>query len=138
LWFVIYGYWDDKKNIAKFVEIIKCYFGIDFKDYTQSGCIYILLLHRLRQIQKYLSNEMNKKHGLTLQKSSNKHKIPGKNWSMKRVPGEFKNDFIFWRHGNASQLKFNNYCDKHNLQERRVEIEEVDTSIKILPNVEDL
>ena len=37
LWYVLYRYWDNKENISAIVTVIKCYFGIDYKDYTQDG-----------------------------------------------------------------------------------------------------
>ena len=79
LWYSVHGYWDNKKNVAKFVQGAKNYFGIDFQDCTQDGCIGRLLLHHLGQRRKTISNAMNEFHGLTLQKSSNKYKVPGKN-----------------------------------------------------------
>ena len=82
------------KNYYSIVTVIKCYFGIDYKDCTQNGYIANLLSHYLHQRRKYVSNDMNALHGLTLQKSTGNHKIPGKNWSVKRKLGVFKNDFI--------------------------------------------
>ena len=78
---------------------------------------------------------MHKCHGLTLQKSTVKHKTPGKNWSLKRKLGAFKNDFMFWINGNDSKLHFNEWCENNGLKEQKVYTEEVATSKKILPNV---
>ena len=78
---------------------------------------------------------MNAFHGLTLQKSADKHKIPGKNWSLKRQLGVFKNDFMHWRNGNASKLHFNEWCENNDLKENKVHVEKMDAPKKILPNV---
>ena len=130
------GCWDDKDNISSIVKLIQCYFGIDYQDYAKNGCIADLLSHHLRQRRKHMSNDVNALHGLTLQKSTAKHKVPGKNYSVKRKLGVFKNEFIHWRNGNASKLQFNEWCSNNDLKDKKVDIEEVDTSKKILPNVD--
>ena len=139
LWYSVHGYWENKKNLAKFVQGAKNYFGIDFQDYTQDGCIGRLLLHHLGQRRKTVSNAMNELHGLTLQKSSKKHKVPGKKWSVKREKGVFNELFIHFRDGNASKIKFNGWCDKEGMEDKyKWDIEEVDTSSKVIPNVGNL
>ena len=52
---------------------------------------------------------MNALHGLTLQKSADKHKIPEKTWLLKIQLDMFKNDFMYWRNGNISKLYFNEW-----------------------------
>ena len=47
-----------------------------------------------------------------------------------------KEDFIDFRHGNASKNKFNDYCDKNGLEEHKVGIDEVDTSNEVLPTLD--
>ena len=132
---MICRYWDNKQNISAIVTVIKCYFGIDYEDCTQYSCIADILLHHLRQTRKHISNNMNALHGLTLQKSADKHKIPVKNWSLKRQLGVFKKDFMCWINGNATKLHFNEWCENNDLNEHEVCMEKVDTSKKILPNV---
>ena len=73
-------------------------------------------------------------HGLTLQKSSKDHEVEGKSWGLKRKPGEFKDSFMHWRNGDAIEIKFNAFCDEHDLEKEKVAIEEVDASTKVLPN----
>ena len=136
LWHVMCRYWDNKQNISAIVNKIKCYFGIDHEDCTQDGCIADLLLYQLRQTRNHVFNDTNALHGLTLQKSADKHKIPGKNWSLKRQLGAFKKDFMCWRNGNATKLYFNEWRENSDLNEHKVWMEKVDTSKKILPNTE--
>ena len=117
------------------MTVIKYYFSIDYKDYTQNSCIANLLLHYLRQRRKYISNDINTLYGLTLQKSIGNHKILGKNWSVKRKLGVFKNNFMHWRNSNISKLNFNEWCDNNDFKDKKVDIEEMDTSKKILLNI---
>jgi len=132
----MHGWCNDKDNVSSITKLIKCCFGIDYQDCTKNGCIADLLSHHLRQRRKHTSNYVNALHGLTLQKSTAKHKVPGKNYSVKRKPGVFNNEFIHWRNGNASKLQFNEWCSNNDLKDKKVDIEEVDTSKKILPNVD--
>ena len=55
---------------------------------------------------------------LTLQKSADKHKIPGKNWSLKRKLLVFKNNFTHLRNGNTSKLHFNESYGNNDLKEK--------------------
>ena len=61
--------------------------------------------------------------------------MPGKNWSVKRKLHAFKKEFIKFRDGNASKVKFNEWCDASSLKDYKVDIEEADTSKMIEPNV---
>ena len=79
------------------IKLIKCYFGIDYQDYAKNSCVADLLSRHLRQRRKHMSNDVNALHGLTLQKSTAKHKVPGKNYSVKRKPGVFKPEFMCWK-----------------------------------------
>ena len=54
---------------------------------------------------------------------------------MKRKLGAFKKEFIKFRGSDASKVKFNEWCDASSLKDYKVDIEEVDTSKKIEPNV---
>ena len=136
IWHVLFGHWDSKEELFKAVEKIKILFGIDFQDYDQGGFILILIKHCLRQIRKRAANIMNAKYGLTLQKSATNHKQEGKNWSLKRKPGQYKDDFIHWRNGNASKSKCNAFCDKEKIPQIKVKMDKVNTSNKVKPNWE--
>ena len=58
---------------------------------------------------------------------------------MKRQKGVFNDLFIHFRDGNASKIKFNKWCDKEGLEDKhKWDIEEVDTSAKVKPNVGNL
>ena len=81
----------------------------------------------MRQIRIKASNLIEDACGLSLQKSSKDHKVEGKSWSLKRKSGEFKDSFICWRNGNASKIKFNAFCDDHYIENKKVEIEEVES-----------
>ena len=61
---------------------------------------------------------MNTLHGLTLQKSTDKYKVPRKNQLLKRQLSIFKNDFKHWRNSNANKLHFNEWCGNDNLKEK--------------------
>ena len=64
---------------------------------------------------------MNAECYLILTKSMDKYKVPGKNWSIKRKLGKFKPEFIKFRHSNASRLELNKFCDKHGVEDQKVE-----------------
>ena len=87
-------------------------------------------------MRKRVSNLMEDPHRLSLQKSTKEHKVEDKSWSMKRKLGENKDSFRYWRNGNASKIKFNAFCDEHDIENETVEIEEADASTKIAPNRE--
>ena len=133
-WHVLYGFWDVKSNISALVTKAKCYFAIDYAEFEEEGCIRDLLLHKLRQLRKQISNNMNDEFSLTLSKSTDTHKVDGKNWSRKRKIGEFKEEFMVFRNGNASKIDYNDYCDRHGLKEHKVKLEEVDMSTKVEPD----
>ena len=78
---------------------------------------------------------MNAEHGLILTKSTDEHKVPGKNWSIKRKLGEFKPEFIKFRHGNASRIELNKCCDKNGIRDQKVDTAEVEMSKKVEPNI---
>ena len=63
---------------------------------------------------------MNAKHGLSLQKSSKKHKVEGKNQSLKQAPSECKEDFVPQRNKNASKSKHNIFCNEENIPEGKL------------------
>ena len=63
------------------------------------------------------------------------HEVPGKNWSVKRKLHAFKKEFIKFRDGNASKVKFNEHCNANGLEDCKVNADEADTSKKIEPNV---
>ena len=133
-WYVLHSFWDDKDNIFKIANNAKCFFAIDYAEFEEEGCIKDLTLHELRQRRKKISKNMNKEYGVTLTKSASTHKVDGKNWSIKRKLGQFKEEFKKYRKGNASKLECNAYCDKHGLEDYKVELKEVDLSKKVEPN----
>ena len=136
LWMALNGHWDEKNNIFLIVDYIKCRYGIDFLKYKEGYCLTRMAKHSLRQIRKSIANAMDKEYGLALQKSSLEHKQEGKSWNRKRKLGEWHDKYIFWRHGNASKNKFNNYCDsKKGLEKHKVSIDKVDTSLKKEPSM---
>ena len=76
--------------------------------------------------------------GLSSQKSSDKCKQEGKSRAIKRKPEVFKEDFIDFRDGNLSKNKLNDYYNENNLEGMEVNVDEIDTSNKVLPSFDSL
>ena len=118
----------------KEVKWIKILLVVDFQDDKKYRFILVLTKHCLGEIWKRSANTIGAKHGLSLQKLSKKHKVEEKNWSLKRTPGECKDKFNHLRNENASKNKFNSVCNEESVPERKVTIDEVDTSNKVRLN----
>ena len=130
-WQILCRHWDNKCNLFLLVEHAKMRCGIDFLKFEEEDCMLRMRKHSLYQARKLIANDMEKKDGLTLQKSSEKHKQERRKWPLKRKPGLCKEDFIKFRHGNSSKNKFNKYCDQNGLENHKVKIDEGDASKKL-------
>ena len=136
LWMALNGYWDDNNNIFLIVQCIKCRCGIDFLKFKEGYCLTRMAKYCIGQIRKPIANKMDDEYGLSLQKSSNEHEQEKKSWNKKRKKGEYHEKFKFWRSGNASKNKCNDYCRKHGLIDHMVDIDEVDTTLKEEPSAD--
>ena len=47
-----------------------------------------------------------------------------------------KEDFIYFRRSNAGKKEFNDYCNKHGLEEQKAEIDKVNTLNKVPPSLD--
>ena len=71
---------------------------------------------------------------MSLQKSSNKYKVEGKDYHHKRKKIEYKDNFKKFCNCNIGMKHFNNFCKSNNYADLKAEIEEVDISQKEEPN----
>ena len=84
-----------------------------------------MLNYVLRQIRKRILNSMNALYGISLWKSSNKHKVEGKGYYHERKKIEYKHDFKKFHDGNIGMKHLNNFCKSNNYADLKFEIEEV-------------
>ena len=118
------------------MDCTKCRHGIDFLKHEEGCCLTRMAKHSLGQIRKPIANAMDKEYGLALQKSSQEHKQEGESWNLKRKLGKWHDKHIFWRHGDTSKNKFNDYCDgKKGLEKHKAKIDKVDALLKKEPSM---
>ena len=54
LWHVLCRFWDNEDNISGLAVEIKCYFGIDCKDFKQEGYVANLVKHHFCHRRKHV------------------------------------------------------------------------------------
>ena len=111
-------------------------FALDFQDCKKPGCILQCIKHCLHQRRKNVHNKIDSAHGLTLQKSTKSCNVKENNYFYKRKLKEFKLYVIHCRNVNASKIEFDILCGENNAQDKKVQIQEVASSEKVVPNWE--
>ena len=105
-------------------------FGVDFSNCQKHGFVATLANCALRQMRKTIVNSMHVTHGMILQKSTDAHKVGGKNYYSKRKNKKYKNEFMKFRDGNIEKIIYNKRCEYNKYPELKVNVEEVDTTLK--------
>ena len=67
---------------------------------------------------------------MPLQKSTDAHKVEGKNHYIKRKKKKYENAFMKFREGNAGKIMCDKHCEANKHPELKVEMEEVDITLK--------
>ena len=78
-------------------------FGVDFSNYQKHGFVITLSNCTLYQMRKTINNSMNATRGMTLQKSTDAHKVVGKNYHIKGKKQKYENELMMFRDSSAEK-----------------------------------